>query len=88
MKQGRAIVGRARVADNVATLSLALIVLLLPFNDVPWYGRRLGELSGERWIAPGMLLVTLWLASGCVSGSLVWPRTHSAVWLRAWLFRQ
>ncbi len=66
-------------------LALVAATVLLPFNSVPWFGSRLGELSGEAWIAGAALLVGSVGLEAAARGRVRLPRTASWYLLVGWL---
>lgn len=65
--------------------ALIAITLLLPFNSVPWFGSWLGELSGEGWVAGGVLLLVSAGLEASLRGTSRLPRSLSWYLLIAWL---
>mgnify|MGYP000293352947 CR=1 FL=1 len=67
-----------------SALALVATTMLLPFNSVPWLGSRLGELSGEAWIAGGAFLLGVVGLEGIVRRRIRLPRTLSWYCLAGW----
>jgi len=65
-------------------LALVAATVLLPFNSVPWFGSRLGELSGEAWIAGAALLLGSVALEALARGRVQLPRSPSWYLLASW----
>lgn len=70
---------------RVALACMASAIVFLPFNSVPWFGGRLGELSSEGWLVGGVPLAAVYVLRAAAGRRLRYPRHASAWLLFAWL---
>lgn len=71
-------------AAALQRFGLLAVIVLLPFNSVPWFGSWLGELSGEAWIAGGAFLLGVVSLEAIVRRRIRLPRTVSWYCLAGW----
>jgi hypothetical protein len=71
-------------AGALQRFGLLAVIVLLPFNSVPWFGSWLGELSGEAWIAGGAFLLGVVSLEAIVRRRIRLPRTVSWYCLAGW----